>query len=70
MFHGLRQPEAYLQVCDSLDNLNHVVDEVFARITDRVFKEKAKLEGIVSRLGVAQVCYYYDYILIFYINLK
>lgn len=56
IFHGLRQPEAYLQVCDALDNLNHVVDEVFSRITSRVFNEKSKLEALSSRLGVAHVC--------------
>jgi WAS family protein 1 len=53
IFHGLRQPEAYLQVCDALDNLNHVVDEVFSRITSRVFTEKSKLEALSSRLSVA-----------------
>lgn len=54
VFHGLRQPEAYLQIIDALDNLNNVVEETYTRISGRVSVEKSRIESISGRLGVAQ----------------
>lgn len=36
LFQDLRQPEAFNQICDSLDNLNKVVEGIFGSIKDRV----------------------------------
>eukprot|EP01111_Echinosteliopsis_oligospora_P006493 TRINITY_DN2065_c2_g1_i1.p1 TRINITY_DN2065_c2_g1~~TRINITY_DN2065_c2_g1_i1.p1 ORF type:complete len:451 (+),score=207.45 TRINITY_DN2065_c2_g1_i1:90-1442(+) len=54
VFHGLRQPEAYLQVIDALQTLNTVVDDVYGRIAGRVAQERTRIASLSNRLGVAQ----------------
>lgn len=36
LYQDLRQPEAFNQICDALENLNRVVDGVFGSIKERV----------------------------------
>jgi hypothetical protein len=54
LFQDLRQPEAYYQIADALENLNTVVNGVFAAVSARVKVESDRIESINTRLGIAK----------------
>jgi len=53
LYQDLRRAEAYHQVCDSLENLNRVVDGVFGDITERIATERQRMDGLSRRLATA-----------------
>eukprot|EP01114_Cavostelium_apophysatum_P003319 TRINITY_DN1314_c0_g1_i1.p2 TRINITY_DN1314_c0_g1~~TRINITY_DN1314_c0_g1_i1.p2 ORF type:complete len:452 (+),score=102.15 TRINITY_DN1314_c0_g1_i1:1450-2805(+) len=53
VFQNLRAPETYYQIFDSLENLNQIVDEVFTRLSTKISTERAKMQHLTARLGVA-----------------
>lgn len=50
----LRQEEFIHQIADSLEYLQHVMDDVFKRVEDRVVQNKTRLTKIQDRTRVAQ----------------
>jgi len=53
LYQDLRRAEAYHQVCDSLENLNRVVDGVFGDITERIASERQRMDSLSRRLATA-----------------
>ena len=54
LFQDLRQPEAFYQIADALENLNLVVNGVFSSVSARVKAEGDRIDGILHRVGVAR----------------
>jgi len=50
----LRQEELIHQIADSLQHLQHVMDEVFSRVQNRVAKNRTRLNKINDRAKLAQ----------------
>ncbi|PRP81920.1 Daf-16-Dependent Longevity (WT but not daf-16 lifespan increased) family member (ddl-2)-like [Planoprotostelium fungivorum] len=49
----LRVAESYIQIFDSLQTLDAVIEQVFGRISKKVNDEKTRLNAITNRLAVA-----------------
>ena len=50
----LRRDETILQICNALDYLDQVADDVFQRISTRVQENHSKLKSINDRVDLAQ----------------
>ena len=50
----LRRDETILQICNALDYLDKVADDVFTRISSRVADNHSKLKSINDRVNLAQ----------------
>eukprot|EP01117_Protostelium_nocturnum_P008075 TRINITY_DN2878_c0_g1_i2.p1 TRINITY_DN2878_c0_g1~~TRINITY_DN2878_c0_g1_i2.p1 ORF type:complete len:437 (-),score=161.43 TRINITY_DN2878_c0_g1_i2:201-1511(-) len=53
VFQDLRKEESYIQIFNSLQTLDNVLDQVFSKITNKVNEEKNKLNSISNRLAIA-----------------
>ena len=51
----LRPQESLLQLIDSLENLDNVVNVIFNKIVERVATERSRIEGITNRINTASV---------------
>jgi len=54
LYQDVRQAEAFNQICDAIENLNRVVDDVFGGIKERIASEKQRMDDISTRLAVAK----------------
>jgi len=46
--------EGLMQACDALQQLDHIINDVFGRIQKRINDEKTKIASVVERVGKAQ----------------